>query len=98
MAEKKVKVKEYHFGDGDFIAVVKSPTGDYTCYGSVAGKNIELNKKYRYPASINRNIVNFLRDLNIDYLSNANRCDEIANKMIEEGDLEKAAKIMREKK
>lgn len=94
---KKVKVKEYHFGDGDFIAIVKSPDGYHTCYGSVTGKHIELNKKYKYPASINRNIINYLRDSNIDYLSKANRCDEMADK-IEEGGLEQAAKIMREKK
>jgi len=91
MAEeiKKAKIiEEYSFGDGDFIALIQYPNGDYSCYGSVADKNIPMDKKYKYPRCAKMNAFKHIINGSIDYINKANRCEKIAS-MIRENRLER---------
>ena len=103
MTEKIKKteiVYQHSFGNGDFIMITRSPSGYYSGYGSVSGKNISTENQYKYPKYVKREFIKNLKDANINLINDANKCEEIvfAIKENKESELEKKFKDLKEKK
>lgn len=94
ISHKKVKVTKYSLGEGDYFMITPSIRG-YYCWGSVAGKPIEVEDKDL--KGIEKKISDYLTKEKIDYLNKASRCEEISLRINESG-LEKTAKELGEKK
>jgi hypothetical protein len=93
--QEKIKrtkiIKEYPLGNGDFFAVLKSPSGYYFCNCTIAGKNIPMEERYKYAGCAKKNAAKHIANTSIDYLNKSNKCGEVALAM-KENELEKKSK------
>ncbi len=88
------KLVRYPLGEGNWLMTIPNSRGLH-CWGQIAGKTIDIQKGDLQ--EVEKDLYVALENLKIDYLNKANKSEEIALRIKENG-LEKTSKDLGDKK